>query len=223
MFRILIVEDDKGIAEEVSRQLKAWNYDTSIIKDFSNVNGEYEEYRPDLVLLDITLPFYDGYYWCNLIRKQSSVPIIFISSALDNMSLIMAVNLGADDFIRKPFDMQILVAKIQAILRRTYDYSDKSETLECGGVVLNMDDNTLSYNEEVIELAKNEYKILLTLMQNKGKIVSREKLMDVLWKTDVYVDENTLSVNVNRLRKKLESYGISDLIQTRFKAGYIIE
>ncbi len=223
MFRILIVEDDEGIASGIASLLKTWNYDSHIIQDFSRIVEEFNEYKADLILMDITLPFYDGYYWCSEIRKNSSVPIIFISSTIDKMNIIMAMNMGGDDFICKPFDMQVLVVKIQALLRRTYDYGSLVDTIEYKEFVLNMNDNSLLYRNQKIELAKNEYRILLTLLQNKGKIVSREKLMDVLWKTDVYIDENTLTVNVNRLRKKLESYGIADFIQTKFGVGYLVE
>ena len=168
-------------------------------------------------------PYMGGYYWCQEIRKTSSVPIIFISSATDNMNIIMAMNMGADDFIPKPFDQSVLIAKVQALLRRTYDFNKGSFALEAAGAVLNTNDNTLTYNGTKIELARNEYKILLTLMQNKNKVVSREKLMEALWETDSFVDENTLTVNVGRLRKTLEAAGLKDLIKTKFGVGYILE
>ena len=164
-----------------------------------------------------------GYHWCQEIRKTSSVPIIFISSATDNMNIIMAINMGADDFIAKPFDQSVLIAKVTALLRRTYDFSQASATLEVAGAILNTNNNTLSYNGTEIDLARNEYKILLTLVQNKNKVVSREKLMEALWETDCYVDENTLTVNVGRLRKTLEGIGLKDLIKTKFGVGYILE
>jgi DNA-binding response OmpR family regulator len=173
--------------------------------------------------MDITLPYMSGYHWCTEIRKNSSVPILFISSATDNMNMIMAMNMGADDFIPKPFDQSLLVAKVQALLRRAYDYSHDSFTLQAAGAVLNTDENTLVFNGEKIPLSRNEYRILLTLMQNKNKVVSREKLMEVLWETDSFVDENTLTVNIGRLRKTLKEAGIRDLIKTRFGVGYILE
>jgi len=223
MFKILVIEDDKGISEAICKQLKIWNYDGMTINDFANVLNEFKEYKPDLVLLDIGLPFYDGYYWCQEIRKESNVPIIFISSATENMNILMAINMGGDDFVCKPFDTQILIAKIQAILRRAYDYQEGNELLEHKGLILNISNNTAKYNETIVELTKNEYRILLTMLQNKGKVVSREKLMNALWKTDVYIDENTLTVNINRLRKKLTEIGIKDYIQTKVGVGYIVE
>lgn len=222
MYRIYIVEDDKGIAEGITACLSAWDMQTRVVSDFREVMSEFAEYQPHLVLMDITLPFMGGYHWCSEIRKISSVPIIFLSSASDNMNIIMAMNMGADDFIAKPFDPNVLVAKIQAILRRTYNFGNATPVIEHRGAILNTGDNTLTYQEERIELSKNEYRILLTLMQNKGKIVSREELMDALWETDSFVDENTLSVNVGRLRKKLEAAGLKDFIATKFGVGYIV-
>ena len=187
------------------------------------VMDEVSEYEPHLIILDITLPYMGGYHWCQEIRKTSSVPIIFISSATDNMNIIMAINMGADDFIAKPFDQSVLLAKVTALLRRTYDFSQGINLLEARGAVLNTGSNKLSYNGTEIELARNEFRILYTLMQNKNKVVSREKLMEALWETDCYVDENTLTVNVGRLRKTLEGIGLKDLIKTRFGVGYILE
>lgn len=184
---------------------------------------EFVSFQPHLVLLDITLPFYDGYHWCQKIRSVSSTPIIFISSATDRMNMIMAMNLGADDFISKPFDQDVLIAKIQALLRRTYDFSNDSQLLEIKGATLNLNDQTITYEGRHIDLSRNEFLILSVLVRNKGNTVSREKLMNALWQTDSFVDENTLSVNVNRLRKKLDSAGLKDLITTKFGIGYIIE
>ena len=182
----------------------------------------FRDYEPHLVLLDINLPFYDGYHYCQEIRKLSKLPIIFISSANSNMNIIMAMNMGGDDFITKPFDIAVLVAKILAHLRRCYDFNNNPNIISHDGIDLNLNDNTLTYKERNLQLTKNEFRIILTLIQNKGKIVSREKLMEVLWQNDEFVDENTLNVNVNRLRKKLQSIGIKELIQTRFGLGYII-
>lgn len=222
MYRILIVEDDMGIAQAIKKQLNMWDLDARCVEDFRNVLSAFSECKPHLILLDISLPFYNGYHWCSEIRKVSKVPIIFISSASDNMNIVMAMNMGADDFIAKPFDQSVLVAKIQAILRRTYDFSSAVAVIEHKGAMLNTEDGTLIYNNEKIPLTKNEYIIILCLMKNKGKIISREKLMQQLWETDSFVDENTLTVNVSRLRKKLEAAGLPDFIETKFGVGYII-
>ena len=223
MYRVYIVEDDKGIAEGIKNCLSSWEMEVSIVSDFRNVMAEIDAVSPHLVIMDITLPFMGGYHWCQEIRKTSSVPIIFISSATDNMNIVMAMNMGADDYIPKPFDQSVLIAKVQALLRRTYDFAKGSFELKAAGAVLNTNDNTLSYNGSKIELSRNEYRILLTLMENKGKVVSREKLMEALWETDCFVDENTLTVNVGRLRKTLEGAGLNDLIKTKFGVGYILE
>lgn len=223
MYRLLIVEDDKGIADAIKIQAEMWNLQVQIIEDFRKVMTEFSEFDPHIILLDITLPFFNGYHWCCEIRKVSKVPIIFISSASDNMNMIMAMNMGADDFIAKPFDQSVLMAKLQAMLRRTYDFAPSVPVLEHRGALLNTGDNTLTYGEQKIPLSKNEYRILLLLMENKGKVVSRERMMEQLWATDSFVDENTLSVNVNRLRKRLEAAGLEHFITTRFGVGYLIE
>ena len=196
MYKILIVEDDRGIAEAIKEQAKMWDLQAQCVQNFRNVLADFADYDPHLVLLDIALPFFNGYHWCSEIRKVSKVPIIFISSASDNMNIVMAMNLGADDFIAKPFDQGVLMAKIQAMLRRTYDFAAAVPVLEHRGALLNTGDNTLTYEGERIDLTKNEYRILLALMENKGKVVSREKLMERLWETDSFVDENTLTVMV---------------------------
>ena len=223
MYKLLIVEDEQGISEEIKRQDENWGLEVRCAADFRNIMAEFAEFDPQLVLMDIALPFFDGYHWCSEIRKVSKVPIIFISSASDNMNIVMAMNMGADDFIAKPFDGSVLIAKVQAMLRRTYDFGGAMPVLEHKGALLNTGDGCLTYGEEKLELTKNEYRILLCLMENKGTIVSREKLMEALWATDSFVDENTLSVNVGRLRKKLEAAGLKDFIATKFGAGYIIE
>ena len=223
MYKIFIVEDDKGIADGIVNCLGNWGMEGRAVSDFMKVIEEVNEYEPHLIIMDITLPYMGGYHWCQEIRKTSSVPIIFISSATDNMNIIMAINMGADDFIAKPFDQSVLIAKVTALLRRTYDFSQASATLDVAGAVLNTNNNTLTYNGTEIDLARNEYRILLTLVQNKNKVVSREKLMEALWETDCYVDENTLTVNVGRLRKTLEGIGLKDLIKTKFGVGYILE
>ena len=223
MYKIYIVEDDKGIADGITSCLGNWGMEGRVVSDFMKVLEEIEEYEPHLIIMDITLPYMGGYHWCQEIRKKSSVPIIFISSATDNMNIVMAINMGADDFIAKPFDQSVLIAKVTALLRRTYDFSQASATLDVAGAVLNTNNNTLTSNGTEVDLARNEYKILLTLVQNKNKVVSREKLMEALWETDCYVDENTLTVNVGRLRKTLEGIGLKDLIKTKFGVGYILE
>jgi DNA-binding response OmpR family regulator len=222
MYRILIVEDDPGIGSEVKSRIEQWGLEAKLVENFRNVLGEFGEYQPHMVLMDITLPYFDGYHWCNEIRRVSKVPIIFISSASDNMNIVMAMNMGGDDFIAKPFDGTVLMAKIQAMLRRTYDFGEAVPVLEHRGAVLNLGDGSFTYGEEKIDLTKNEYRILLTLMQEKGKVVSREKLMEVLWESESFVDDNTLTVNVNRLRKKLNAAGLNDFITTKIGVGYLI-
>lgn len=223
MYRLLIIEDDNGIAEAIKNHMEAWDFQVHLIENFRNVIAEFAAFQPHIILLDIALPFYNGYHWCSEIRKVSKVPILFISSASDNMNMIMAINIGADDFIAKPFDQSVLLAKIQALLRRTYDFTAAIPVLEHRGALLNTGDSTLTYGEEKISLSKNEFRILLILMENKGKVVSREKLMEQLWQTDSFVDENTLSVNVNRLRKRLDAVGLEGFITTKFGMGYLIE
>ncbi len=223
MHRLFIVEDDAGISSAIARQAGLWDLDTFCVQNFKNVMEDFLRFQPHIVLLDISLPFFDGYHWCNEIRKISQVPIIFISSASDNMNIIMAINMGADDFIAKPFDQSVLMAKIQALLRRSYDFARNTPVIEHRGAVLNIGEGTLLYKNEKIALTKNEYKILSCLLKNKGKVVSREKLMEELWQTDSFIDENTLTVNVNRLRRKLESAGLEGFIKTKFGVGYIVE
>lgn len=215
-----MVEDDEIIARSIREHLQAWNYDVCCVEDFSNVVAEFVRFDPQLVLMDITLPFFNGYHWCSEIRKISKVPVIFLSSAADNMNIVMAVNMGADDFIPKPFDLEVLTVKIQAMLRRSYDFAGTGSMLEYKGAILNLNETTLTYQEQKIELTKNEFRILEILMENKEKVVSRETLMTRLWESDNYVDENTLSVNVNRLRKKLEALGLEEFILTKKGIGY---
>ena len=223
MQKIFIVEDDRGIAEAVASQAERWAFDVRIASDFRDVAGEVAQFQPHIVLMDIGLPFFSGYYWCSEIRKTSRVPIIFLSSAADNMNIVMAMNMGGDDFIAKPFDMSVLMAKIQALLRRTYDFAQPSPLLAHRGAVLDAGSGALKYEGKTIDLTRNEFRILLALMEKRGNVVSREKLMERLWETDSFVDENTLTVNVNRLRKKLAAAGLTGFIATRFGVGYIIE
>ena len=223
MYKILIIEDDERIACAIKKEAESWGFAAKAADDFSNILGEFSEYSPQLVLLDISLPFYNGYYWCEKIRAVSSVPILFISSAADNMNMVMAMNMGADDFIAKPFDLHVLIAKMNALLRRAYDFAPASPILEHRGALLDTGRGVLEYNGKTVELSKNEYRILLELMRNKGKAVSREKLMQSLWQTDSFIDDNTLTVNINRLRKKLDGAGLQNFIKTKFSVGYIIE
>lgn len=220
MYKIFLVEDDETIAKMVKNHLEKWDYEVRIAQKFDRIMAEFADYEPQLVLMDIGLPFYNGYHWCTQIRKVSNVPVVFLSSAADNMNIVMAVTMGADDFIAKPFDMQVLTVKIQAILRRSYDFAGNSSVLEHKGAMLNISEAELSYEGESLELTKNELKILQTLFENKASIVTRDTLMTKLWESDTYVDENTLSVNINRLRKKLASIGLSDFIITKKGIGY---
>ena len=222
MYRIFLVEDDEMIAGSLKRHLESWDYEVVCASDFSDIMSEYVSVSPQLVLMDIKLPFYNGYHWCSEIRKVSKVPIIFLSSAADNMNIVMAVNMGGDDFIAKPFDLDVLTVKVQAMLRRSYDFVSQSTVLGHRGAMLNLAEVTLTYGDEKLELTKNELRILQVLMENKEKVVARDTLMTKLWESDSYVDENTLSVNVNRLRKKLESIGLVDFIQTKKGIGYRI-
>ena len=223
MYRVLIVEDDRSIAELIKEKSQMWDMECHIAENYRDVMADFAAYQPHLVLLDIGLPVRSGYHWCNEIRKVSKVPIIFISSASDNMNIVMTMNMGADDFIAKPFDGTVLIAKMQALLRRVYDFAGGVPMLAHRGAFLNTGDDTLTYNGESIPLSKNEYRILLCLMENKGKIVSREKLMERIWKTQQFVDENTLTVNINRLRKKLDAAGLNDFITTKIGVGYLVE
>mgnify|MGYP000864266464 FL=1 len=216
------MEDDETIARLIKKHLEKWEYEVSTVQDFGNVLSEFAACDPQLVLLDIRLPFYNGHHWCTQIRQVSKVPIIFLSSVSDNMNIVMAMNMGADDFIPKPFDLEVLTAKVQALLRRSYDFAGSSSMLEHKGMLLNLSDATLLYQEQKVELTKNELKILQTLIENKMQVVTRETLMTRLWESDMYVDENTLSVNVNRLRKKLTSIGLEDSILTKKGIGYQI-
>ena len=223
MYRLYIVEDDEGIASAVSSLAESWGLDVRVCTDFRRVLDEFCEFTPHIVLLDISLPFFNGYHWCSEMRKLSNAPIIFISSASDNMNIIMAVNMGGDDFIAKPFDGDVLMAKVQALLRRSYDFAPSASVISHRGAFLNTGDGTLVYNGERIDLSKNEYRILQCLMERRGKTVTRERLMEQLWATDSFVDENTLTVNVNRLRKKLDAAGLAGFITTKFGVGYIVE
>lgn len=223
LYKILIIEDDRVIAKTISNYLAKWNYEVNHITDFRDVMNQFIQFDPQLVLLDISLPFYNGYHWCGEIRKISKVPIIFISSASDNLNMIMAMDLGGDDFIVKPFDLSVLVAKIKALMRRTYSFQGQINCLQQKGVVLNLNDTCVIYKGKKIELTKNDFKIMQVLMENTGKVVPRDKIMTRLWESDSFIDDNTLTVNIARLRKKLEEIGIYDFIITKKGLGYLVE
>lgn len=223
MYKILIVEDDLTIAGTLVKHLAKWDYEAKCVENFKNVCQEFIAFEPQLVLMDILLPFYNGFHWCSQIRALSKVPLIFISSAADNMNIVMAMNMGGDDFIEKPFDLNVLTAKIQALLRRTYSFQGQLNVLEYKGVILNLNGAVLSWQEKKLDLTKNDFRILKLLMENAGKIVSRERIMENLWESDEFIDDNTLTVNMTRLRKKLEGIGITDFIATRKGVGYILE
>ena len=223
MYRIFLVEDDPIIAETVQKHLESWGWQVKAAADFARVMDDFSAFDPQLVLLDISLPVYNGYHWCSEIRKVSRVPVIFLSSASDNMNIVLAMHMGGDDFIPKPFDLTVLTAKVQALLRRTYEFSREQAEIALGGGALRLREGVFVKGDLRLELTRNEFRILEMLLENRGRIVSREELMERLWSTDSFVDENTLSVNVNRLRKKLEGAGLFDAIRTRKGKGYIIE
>ena len=222
MYSVVIVEDDPIIAKTLGEYLQRWNFQVALAEDFSRVLAEFGRFDPHLVLMDITLPFYSGFYWCAEIRKLSKVPVIFISSANDNMNIITAINMGGDDFIAKPFDLAVLSAKVQAMLRRSYDFGGQSSLLSAGDLSLSPAEGKAYYKGESAELTRNELKILQTLLENKGQVVSRDTLMTRLWESDSFVDENTLAVNVARLRRKLSSIGAEGAVETRKGLGYQI-
>ena len=222
MYKILIVEDDMAIAGTVKKQIEAWGLEARCAEDFREILSLFREFQPHLVLLDITLPFYNGYYWCGEIRKISRVPIVFLSSASDNMNIVMAMNLGGDDFIAKPFDLNVLTAKLQAVLRRAYDFTPEIPALEHRGALLLPAEAVLTYRGERISLTKNELRILQTLLEQKGCVVGRDALMQRLWETDSFIDDYTLTVNIARLRRKLDAAGLSDFIVTKVGMGYVV-
>lgn len=223
MYTILVVEDEETIARVTAERLEQWGMRAVIVSDFRAVLEEFVRTAPHLVLMDIHLPFRNGFHWCEEIRRVSNAPIVFLSSAADKMNIVMAVRMGGDDFVAKPFDLDVLVAKVQALLRRTYTFQGQSDFLEHRGAVLRLGDATLQVGENAVSLTRNEFKILQQLMENKGRTVSREDIMKRLWESDSFIDDNTLSVNVARLRKKLEEAGLFDFIVTKKGLGYLIE
>lgn len=222
--KVMIVEDDKAIRELLAEALKRWNFDVVALETFEHILEDFLRERPQIILLDINLPIFDGFYWCNKIREISQVPIIFISSRESNMDMIMAMNMGGDDFIQKPFDTEVLIAKIRALLRRSYSYIEtQTNVLEYKGVILNLHDLNIYYGEQKVELTKTEFVIFQLLMKHAGSVVSRNKIMRTLWKQEQFIDNNTLSVNIARIRKKLAQLGIEDFITTKKGEGYIIK
>lgn len=222
MQKILIVEDDMVIASVLKKHLQKWNYEVETVSDFKNVIESFLEFEPHMVLMDISLPFFNGYHWCTEIRKRSQVPVIFLSAASDNMNIVMAISMGGDDFIAKPFDLAVVTAKIQAWMRRTYTFQNQIHVLERQGVLLNLGNAELSYQDKKVELTKNDFKIMQILMEHAPDVVAREEIMKKLWESDEFIDDNTLTVNITRLRKKLEENGIEDFIKTRKGIGYYI-
>lgn len=220
MFRILVIEDEKIISEKIKNHLEKWGYEVENVTDFAHVLQHFTEFDPHLILMDIGLPFYNGYYWCGEIRKLSNVPVLFLSSAADNMNIVMAVNMGGDDFVAKPFDLEVLSAKVQAVLRRAYSLQRQVSVLEYQGIILNLADMSLLWAGKRIELSKNEFRIMQILFENAGNTVSRENIMKRLWDNEYFIDDNTLTVNVNRLRKVLEEGGLKDFIVTKKGVGY---
>lgn len=220
MYRILLVEDDAALADAITKVLTAWGHEVQKVRDFRRVTEEFAEWKPQIVLMDLMLPFFNGHHWTQELRRITSVPIVYLSSASDNLNIVMAMNMGGDDFIAKPFDMNVLVAKVQAILRRTYDFGAPAHLLPCAGGMLNPESSVLHLNGEDISLTRNELRILQLLLEQRGQIVSRGDLMTRLWESDSFVDENTLTVNIARLRKKLEDAGVHELIRTKKGEGY---
>ncbi|MDD4088560.1 MAG: response regulator transcription factor [Tissierellia bacterium] len=221
-YKILIVEDDRTIAESIKKHLEKWEYQVECVTDFKDVVSEVMNFKPELILLDITLPFYNGFYWCSEIRKLTKIPIIFISSADDKMNIVMAMDMGGDDFISKPFDLTVLTAKINALIRRSYSFKANVNLIDHKGLILNLSNTEISNGDKSIELTKNEFKIMQLLMENAGEIVSRDTIMLHLWDSESFIDDNTLTVNLTRLRKKLSQIGVNDYIITKKGLGYLV-
>ena len=220
MYKIFIVEDDPVICRTVCEHLSLWGYQARAVEDFSRVLEELLDFDPHLVLLDIGLPVHNGYYWCQELRKRSKVPVVFLSSASDNINIVTAIELGGDDFIAKPFDLTVLTAKLQAVLRRAYTLQGGLDLMELGGAALDLSGESVAGPGGKAPLTKTEFRILRTLMENAGHTVSRKDLMTRLWESESFIDDNTLSVNISRLRKKLESVGLEGTLVTRKGLGY---
>ncbi|WP_346916487.1 response regulator transcription factor [Clostridium sp.] len=222
MKEILLVEDDLDLSKVLSSSLNKWGFKVNLIENFDSILKEFIEKKPQLVIMDVNLPYYDGFYWCKKIREVSKVPILFLSSRDSNMDLIMGINNGGDDYITKPFSIEVLITKINALLRRTYDYAGSESIIYYNNVVLDIEKCTFKYGNNIIELTKNEIKILSVLIKNREKVVSRDKLMMSLWNDDEFVSDNTLTVNITRLRNKIKEIGLDDFIKTKKGIGYMV-
>lgn len=219
-YKMLIIEDDLNAAQSISRFFDEWGFQSVYVKDFHQIMAQFIQFKPDIVLLDIKLPHYNGYHWCKEIRRISKVPIIFISSVDDNLNMILAMNMGGDDFVVKPFDLNFLLAKVNSLLRRTYDFQGAMNVIACGDVILDLDNAKLQYEGNILELSRNDFVILKELMTHSGKSVTRDELMQALWNDNTFVDDNTLTVNITRVRTKLSKIGLRDFIITRKGMGY---
>ncbi len=222
MYKVLIVEDDAVIASEIADSLKKWGYDARAAQDLRDVEACFKTEEPQLIIMDVSLPYFNGYYWCERIRRLSSVPIIFLSSRTESMDIVMGMNMGGDDYLTKPFSPDVLIAKVSAMLRRCYDMDTSCSMLDIAGGQFDPARGTVKNEEKTAELTKNETRILLSLAEAKGKSVSRETLMLALWNSDQFVDDNTLTVNIARLRQKLESIGLKDAVRTHKGRGYSV-
>lgn len=222
-YKIFLVEDDPVICRTVAEHLRLWGYSVQTAQDFSRVTEEFEAFAPHLVLLDIGLPGFNGFHWVRELRRRSKAPVVFVSSASDNINIVTAIELGGDDFIAKPFDLAVLTAKIQAVLRRTYTLQGSVDLMELGGAALDLSGESVTGPKGKASLTKTEFRILKVLMENAGHTVSRKELMTRLWESENFIDDNTLSVNISRLRKKLEGVGLTGLLATRKGQGYILE
>lgn len=223
MKSVLLIEDDIALSKEIKLVLEKWGYEVNLINDFQNIMKEFINTNPHLVIMDVNLPFFDGFYWCSKIREVSKTPIIYLSSRDSNMDVIMGINNGGDDYVSKPFSEDLLITKIRAVLRRTYDYSkDNSYLIYCDDLILDVEKGEINYKNNKLDLTKNEIRILALLMKSKGKVVSREKLMMSLWEDDEFVNDNALTVNINRIRNRLKEIGLKDFIKTKKGIGYII-
>ena len=220
--KILIVEDDNNIAEILANELSVWGYDTVCVKDFNNVLDEFKSEKPELVLMDIILPYFNGFYWCQKIREISKVPLMFISSKSEDIDIVQAMQFGGDDYIVKPINIQIVRAKIVALLRRSYDFAEETDYLTFGNVKLLLSAAKLEFMGKATELTRTELMILETLFKDRGAVSKRDKIMDKCWQEENFIDDNTLAVNMTRLRKKLAEIGLDDFIQTKKGIGYFL-
>ncbi|MCT1797294.1 response regulator transcription factor [Aerococcus viridans] len=223
--KIMLVEDDLVIAQSLATALNKWQYETIITENFEDILGEFKHHNPQLILMDLNLPNYNGYFWTQEIRKLSQVPIIFISSVGESVDMVMAIQMGADDYITKPIDMQVTISKIQALLRRTYTFSMEvdTNTYQLAGAILDTNKAKVTFNQSEVSLTFTELQILLVLFQAKGDYVAREKILDFCWQNDQFIDDNTLAVNMTRIRKKLRQIGLDNFIQTKKNYGYRIK